>query len=172
MSITRVVVLLFGCLLAAPLRAADVVTFTKDVAPIVFSHCTSCHRPGEIGPFSLQTYQDVRQRMTLIANATAPRLVGTTRERLAEVPLGPPMGIPDAPDSLPGKADLVTGPWSVCTTTTGGTLLIGAAIPSPARTTQGLLVRAPEGGAFLVYGERRLLIPAGRYTATLRAFRS
>lgn len=73
MSITRVVVLLFGCLLAAPLRAADVVTFTKDVAPIVFSHCTSCHRPGEIGPFSLQTYQDVRQRMTLIANATARR---------------------------------------------------------------------------------------------------
>ncbi len=48
-------------------------TFTKDVAPIVFTHCTPCHRPGEIGPFSLQTYRDVRQRMTLIADATRRR---------------------------------------------------------------------------------------------------
>ena len=29
-------------------------TFAKDVAPIVFHHCTSCHRPGEIAPFALQ----------------------------------------------------------------------------------------------------------------------
>ena len=71
----RVVVLLFGCLLASRARAADPVTFTKDVAPIVFTHCTSCHRPGEIGPFSLETYQDVRQRMTLVASATERRVM-------------------------------------------------------------------------------------------------
>jgi mono/diheme cytochrome c family protein len=35
-------------------------TFSKDVAPILFEHCTQCHRPGEIAPMSLLTYQDAR----------------------------------------------------------------------------------------------------------------
>src|SRR4051812_40643550 len=61
--------------LAAPLRAADPVTFNRDIAPIVFEHCTACHRSGEIGPFNLQTYRDVRQRMTLVADATRRRLM-------------------------------------------------------------------------------------------------
>ena len=33
-------------------------TFTKDVAPILYKHCTSCHRPGDIAPMSLLTYAD------------------------------------------------------------------------------------------------------------------
>jgi hypothetical protein len=36
------------------------VTFTKDVAPILFKSCAECHRPGEIAPMSLLTYQEVR----------------------------------------------------------------------------------------------------------------
>jgi Flp pilus assembly protein TadD len=60
---------------AAPVSAADPVTFNRDIAPIVFQHCTPCHRPGEIGPFSLQTYRDVRQRMTLVADATRRRVM-------------------------------------------------------------------------------------------------
>jgi len=36
-------------------------TYTKDVAPILFKNCTGCHRPGEIGPMSLLTYDDVRR---------------------------------------------------------------------------------------------------------------
>ncbi len=35
-------------------------TYTRDVAPILFKNCTGCHRPGEIGPMSLLTYDDVR----------------------------------------------------------------------------------------------------------------
>jgi mono/diheme cytochrome c family protein len=35
-------------------------TFTRDVAPIIYRNCTTCHRPGEIGPMSLITYRDVR----------------------------------------------------------------------------------------------------------------
>ena len=35
-------------------------TFNRDVAPILFNHCTSCHRLGEIGPMSLLTYRDAR----------------------------------------------------------------------------------------------------------------
>ena len=46
------------------------VTFTKDVAPIVFQQCSTCHRPGELGPFSLLTYDDVRQHARQIAAVT------------------------------------------------------------------------------------------------------
>jgi hypothetical protein len=35
-------------------------TFTKDVAPILQRSCQNCHRPGQIGPMSLLTYQDAR----------------------------------------------------------------------------------------------------------------
>jgi hypothetical protein len=35
-------------------------TFSKDVAPIFYKNCTNCHRPGEIGPMPLVTYQDAR----------------------------------------------------------------------------------------------------------------
>src|SRR5262244_2122968 len=36
------------------------VTFAKDVAPIVFNKCATCHRPGEPVPMSLTSYQEVR----------------------------------------------------------------------------------------------------------------
>jgi mono/diheme cytochrome c family protein len=39
---------------------ANVPTFAKDVAPIVFNHCAQCHRPGEVAPMSLLSYNDVR----------------------------------------------------------------------------------------------------------------
>lgn len=39
---------------------ASTVTFTKNVAPILFKNCAECHRPGEIAPMSLMTYQEVR----------------------------------------------------------------------------------------------------------------
>jgi hypothetical protein len=37
-------------------------TFNKDIAPIVFANCASCHRPGGAAPFSLLTYADVSSR--------------------------------------------------------------------------------------------------------------
>ena len=35
-------------------------TFSRDVAPIVFSKCASCHRPGEVAPMPLLSFRDVR----------------------------------------------------------------------------------------------------------------
>src|SRR5262245_66075040 len=35
------------------------VTFTTDIAPIVFANCSPCHHPGDVAPFSLLTYADV-----------------------------------------------------------------------------------------------------------------
>lgn len=37
--------------------AAPAPTFNKDVAPILFTHCVSCHRPNEAAPMSLLTYE-------------------------------------------------------------------------------------------------------------------
>ena len=50
-------------LLAATLAGAvenDAVTFTRDVAPIFAESCMTCHRPGEIAPMSLLSYQESR----------------------------------------------------------------------------------------------------------------
>jgi hypothetical protein len=37
-------------------------TYSGDIAPIVYENCTSCHRPGQAGPFSLTNYKDVSKR--------------------------------------------------------------------------------------------------------------
>src|SRR5579872_6623937 len=41
-------------------QTANQVTFAKDIAPIVQRSCQNCHRPGQIGPMSLLTYEEVR----------------------------------------------------------------------------------------------------------------
>jgi len=48
-------------------------TFAHDVAPILYRHCAACHRPGEVAPFSLLSYQDAAKRAKLIATVTASR---------------------------------------------------------------------------------------------------
>lgn len=37
------------------------VTFHRDIEPILQAHCQTCHRPGEVGPFSLLTYQQAKK---------------------------------------------------------------------------------------------------------------
>jgi mono/diheme cytochrome c family protein len=59
-----------GC----PIPPADAPpTFTRDVAPILYRHCATCHHPGEVAPFPLLTYQDAAKRAKLIATVTASR---------------------------------------------------------------------------------------------------
>jgi hypothetical protein len=41
-------------------QARAVPTFAKDVAPILYKRCAACHRPGEIAPMSLLTYDDAK----------------------------------------------------------------------------------------------------------------
>ena len=49
---------------------AQTVTFNKNVAPILFRSCVSCHRPGEGTPFSLLTYDEARKQASLIVAVT------------------------------------------------------------------------------------------------------
>ncbi len=57
--------------LASPAGAQSAPTFSKDVAPIFFANCTSCHRPGEIAPMSLLTFKDTRPWARSIAAKVA-----------------------------------------------------------------------------------------------------
>jgi peroxiredoxin len=49
-----------GCLIGRVTRAKDdgQITYAKHVSRILQKHCQDCHRPGQIGPFSLLTYDD------------------------------------------------------------------------------------------------------------------
>ena len=49
------------------------VTFTKDVLPILQKNCQSCHRPGQVAPMSLITYEDARPWAKAIKAAVAQR---------------------------------------------------------------------------------------------------
>jgi len=49
-----------GCLIGRSRRTEPQgqITYTKHVAPIFNQHCVECHRPGEIAPFPLTSYEE------------------------------------------------------------------------------------------------------------------
>src|SRR5258708_16477796 len=60
---------------ALPAAAADgkTVTFTKDVAPIFQQKCESCHRPNNMAPMSLLSYEEARPWVKSIAQRVGGR---------------------------------------------------------------------------------------------------
>src|SRR6516165_2112081 len=70
-------VVLPGLFLFASCSHADRIkenpTFAEDIAPIIFKNCAPCHRPGEAGPFSLLSYDDVKKKAKTIAAVTQAR---------------------------------------------------------------------------------------------------
>ena len=77
-----------------------VLTFSHDVAPILYKHCVTCHHPGDIAPMSLLTYKDVRPwaasiRQAVVSRKMPPWLadpaVGhwSNDPRLSEADIGP-----------------------------------------------------------------------------------
>ena len=109
---------------AAP--PAQIPTFTEHVAPILFEHCASCHRPGEAAPFALLRHEDAKKRARMIARVTSERFmppwhaepghvafVGERRLAAAEIetlrawadagaPEGPPERLPELPEFASG----------------------------------------------------------------------
>ncbi len=53
--------------------AASRPTFHKDVAPILWKNCASCHRPGQVGPFPLLSYRDAAKRASFLKDVTSSR---------------------------------------------------------------------------------------------------
>ncbi|GAA1589201.1 type VII secretion protein EccB [Actinoplanes couchii] len=109
----------------------------------------------------------------LLATGNPPELKSVSPDKLAKVPLGDPLGIPGAPDSLPASKSLLKGAWSVCADTAAGrarsTLLIGTAAAGGAAAAGGLLVEDSTGRTHLILGSQRFLLPAGKVDATVRA---
>lgn len=55
----------------SPEKPGSPPTYAKDVAPILFRNCTGCHRPGEVAPMSLLTWNDVRPHAKAIRDEVA-----------------------------------------------------------------------------------------------------
>ena len=107
------------------------VTYASDIAPIVMEKCQSCHRPGQVGPFSLLGYDDARKWATSIAEVVEDRRMPpwhadprfgrfsndrslTARQRatlLAWVEQGSPLG---DPKQIPPPRSFPEG-WSIGT---------------------------------------------------------
>jgi Flp pilus assembly protein TadD/mono/diheme cytochrome c family protein len=49
------------------------VTWSHQIAPLVYNNCTTCHHPGGAGPFSLLTYDDARRWGKQMGVVTASR---------------------------------------------------------------------------------------------------
>jgi hypothetical protein len=56
--------------LALPGRAQTTPNFSEHIAPLIYNHCARCHRPGEVAPFSLLSFQDVSSRGLTIKSVT------------------------------------------------------------------------------------------------------
>jgi hypothetical protein len=65
--------LTFAAWLFAFAASVPGVTFSHDVAPILYRSCASCHRRGGVAPFSLTSYEDAAKRAALIAAVTGKR---------------------------------------------------------------------------------------------------
>ena len=72
-SFTALLLLVSTAMAAAP--QAPEVTFARDIAPLMYEACASCHREGGPAPFSLITYDQVGRRATLIADVTRRRFM-------------------------------------------------------------------------------------------------
>ncbi|MEU8184324.1 type VII secretion protein EccB [Micromonospora sp. NPDC049044] len=100
----------------------------------------------------------------LIVGADRSKTVLVSRRTIDGVPRGLPLGIADAPDSLPAPGRLATEGWTVCSTAPAGeaprsALLIGTE-PGGGRPLgdEALLLRHPDGGLHLVWHQRRYLV--------------
>src|SRR5271168_5109590 len=58
-----------------PGTAAGGPTFYRDVLPILQDHCQSCHRPGEVAPMPLVTYEQTRPWAGAMAHAVGMRMM-------------------------------------------------------------------------------------------------
>ena len=56
-------------------------TYSTEVARILNAHCVSCHRPGEVAPFSLQGYDNAKKKSAMIAKVTESGLMPPWKTR-------------------------------------------------------------------------------------------
>jgi type VII secretion protein EccB len=99
-----------------------------------------------------------------------PDTVQVSRAELVDIPRGTPVGIPGAPDPLPGPDQLVSEPWTLCsrpaTDQSGATiagvaesvLRVGWAPDELPMADEGVLAVDPTGGWHLLWHNRRFTL--------------
>jgi hypothetical protein len=70
-NLTHLVVPALVLAIMGTAQATEKVTYTKDVAPIFYEKCLSCHREGEIAPFSMMEYDTIRPWAKAIRKSVA-----------------------------------------------------------------------------------------------------
>ncbi|MFN5875974.1 MAG: alkyl hydroperoxide reductase, partial [Ignavibacteria bacterium] len=65
--------LAFVCALVASQAQGSAPTWSSDVAKIIYSKCTPCHRSGEIAPFTLESYEQAQDYAYSIKRAVSKR---------------------------------------------------------------------------------------------------
>jgi tetratricopeptide (TPR) repeat protein/mono/diheme cytochrome c family protein len=108
-------------------------TFSRDIAPILYSQCAACHRPGGSAPFSLLTYTDARQHANQIAAATRSRFMPPWKPDAGSGPFVGERRLTDAQILLLER-------WSATGTTPGN----AANLPPLPRETDGWPLGTPD----------------------------
>src|SRR4051812_12008931 len=68
-------ILLLGCKKSGDKSAKAEITFHHDIAPIVWKNCAGCHRRGEVAPFELITFEQVKKHAAQMAKVTQSRFM-------------------------------------------------------------------------------------------------
>jgi uncharacterized protein (TIGR03437 family) len=85
---------------AAAAATAQQVTFSEHIAPIIYANCATCHRPGQVSPFSLLSYDDVARHAFTIANVTQTRYMPPWKPEPGWVAYRDQRGLTDAQIAL------------------------------------------------------------------------
>ncbi len=66
-----------GCVLALDRTDSTtaLVTYSRNIAPILRQRCETCHRPGQVAPFSLTNFEEVKSHADMIVEVTQRRLM-------------------------------------------------------------------------------------------------
>jgi tetratricopeptide (TPR) repeat protein len=120
----------------AAAQADPPVTFSRDIAPILYSQCAACHRPGGPAPFSLLTYADARQHATQIAAVTRSRVMPPWKPEPGSGPFVGERRLTDAQILLIDR-------W-VTAGAAAGDLATLTTLPGPPRDTDGWPLGTPD----------------------------
>lgn len=59
-----------GCIFESWEKKDRPLTYNRDIEPLIKANCVNCHRPNDIGPFPLQTFEDVSRRGRMVEYVT------------------------------------------------------------------------------------------------------
>ena len=95
----------------------------------------------------------------LALDSASVRRVEVSPAALAHYSLGPTIGVAGLPQNLPVPQNLVTGPWAVCATTAGTTLVGGHTVGgTPLGPGSAALARTGQGDVWVLWDGQRLAV--------------